>query len=134
MNGNRRRTTNTIEVNFLARCMVGVFLLAMAGLFFVYLKNQQHAVGDQIRGIQAAVREAEVDNESLKARITTMTSRGYLQRQLDEGYIKLEPIRDTAIARITPAVPADPDGILRTASRDPESRVGAGASQRSISR
>ena len=131
---NRRRTTNSIEVNVLARWLVAVFFIGLAGLFFVYLKNQQHAVGDQARTVESALQEADAKNEALKARITAMTSRGALQRRVDEGYLHLEPILDTAIARITPPLPAEPDGVLRTASRDPESRFGAGVPQRALSR
>ena len=134
MNENRRRPTNFIEVNVLARWLLAVFFLGLAGLFFVYLKNQQHAVGDQARMVEFALREAEAKNDALKARITAMTSRGALQRRIDDGYIRLEAIRDTAIARITPALPAEPDGVLRTASRDPDSRFGAGAPLRAVSR
>lgn len=134
MNGNRRRPTNSIEVNVLARWLVAVFFLGLAGLFFVYLKNQQHAVGDQTRLVEAALSEIEAKNDALKARITAMTSRGALQRRLDEGYIRLEPIRDTALARVTPALPSEPDGVLRTASRDPDGRFGVGAPLRAVSR
>ena len=132
MNGNRRRPTNSIEVNVLARWVVAVFFFGLAGLFFVYLKNQQHAVGDEARSVEYALREVEAKNEALKARITGLTSRGALQRRVDEGYIHLEPILDSAIARITPPQPAEPDGVLRTASRDPDSRFG-GSPQRIIS-
>jgi hypothetical protein len=134
MSQNRRRTTNSIEVNFLARWVVAVFFMGLAGLFFVYLKNQQHAIGDQSRMVEMALRESEAKNEALKARITALTSRGALQRRIDEGYIRLEPIRDTAIARVTPALPAEPDGVLRTASRDPDGRFGGGAPLRAVSR
>jgi hypothetical protein len=96
--------------------------------------GQQHAVGDQARLVEAAISEIEAKNDALKARITAMTSRGALQRRLDEGYLRLEPIRDTAIARVTPPLPAEPDGVLRTASRDPDGRFGAGAPLRAVSR
>ena len=134
MKENRRRATNTIEVNFLARALVAVFFVGLAGLFFVYLKNQQHAVGDQTRVVEAALREMEAKNDALKAHITGLTSRGALQRRVDSGYIRLEPIRDTAIARITPAMPAETDGVLRTASRDPDSRFVAGVPLRIMNR
>ena len=134
MKTNRRRTTNKIEVDFLAGLVAVICLLGMGGLFFVYLKNQQHSVGNQSRVVESATRELEARNEALKARLTAMTSRGSLQRRLDEGYIRLEPIRDTAIARVTPAQTAESDGVLRTASRDPDSRFGAVAPQRVISR
>ena len=134
MRANRRRPSNSIEVNFLARWLVVVLLLGLGGIFFVYLKNQQHAVGDQTRVVEAALREVEAKNEALAAKITSMTSRGALQRRLDDGYLHLEAIRDTAIARVTPAVPAEPDGVLRTASREPASRLDVEAPQRTINR
>lgn len=130
MKGNRRRATNAIEVDFVARMLVLGFLAGMAALFFVYLKNQQHAVGNQSRLVEQELREFEARNLALEARITSMTSRGYLQRKLDEGYLRLEAIRDTAVARITPPVSAEPDGVLRTASREPVSGVIAGVPQR----
>lgn len=132
MNGNRRRPTNSIEVNVLARWLTAVFFVGLLGLFFVYLKNQQHAIGDQARMVEMALRETEAKNEALKAHITAMTSRGALQRRINEGYIRLEPIHDTAIARI--ALPSEPDGVLRTASRDPDGRFAVGAPLRSLSR
>ena len=134
MSVNRRRPSNSIEVNFLARWLVAVFMLGIGALFFVYLKNQQHAVGNQTRLVEAALNEVEAKNEALAAKITSLTSRGALQRRLDDGYLHLEPIRDTSIARVTPAVPAEPDGVLRTASRDPVSRFGAGVPLRTLSR
>ena len=134
MKRNRRRATNIIEVNFLARMLVLVGLLGLAGLFFVYLKNQQHAVGNQSRALESEIHETEARNEALQARITAMTSRGALQRRLDEGYIRLEAIRDTAIARVTPPVPAEADGVLRTASRDPDPGFGSGVPQRVMKR
>jgi len=134
MNMNRRRTTNTIEVNFLAGWLVIVFLVGLAGLFFVYLKNQQHAVGNQCRLVESSLREEEARDEALKAKISSMTSRGALQHRLDDGYIALQAIRDTAIARVTPPAPAEVDGVLRTASSDLESRFGPGVPQRAVNR
>lgn len=134
MNGNRRRVSNKIEINSLGWGIALVFLVGMAAFFFVYLKNQQHAAGDQTRLVERELREVEARNEALKARITALTSRGALQRRLDDGYVRLVPIRDTSIARVGPAQSADEDGILRTASRDPDAAFGSGVSQRSFRR
>ena len=80
------------------------------------------------------LREAEAKSEALQAHITSLTSRGALQRRLDEGYIRLETIRDTAIARVTPPVPTEADGVLRTASRDTDTRFGPGVPLRVLKR
>lgn len=134
MNGNRRRATNAIEIDFVARMLALVLLVVMAALFFVYLKNQQHAVGNRSRLVEKEIRESEARDHALEARISSMTSRAYLQRKLEEGYIRLEAVRDTAVARITPPVSAEPDGGLRTASREPVSGEIAGAPQRVLRR
>ena len=131
---NRKRDTNTIRTGGLA-IGAGVFLLLMiAGLFYVYLKNQQHAVGDRSRSVATQLREEEARNQALAAKITALTSRAALIHRLDERYIQLEAIRETAIARVTPAVPEQMDGELRTASRDPATRIINGAPQRVLSR
>ena len=134
MKGTRRRATNAIEVNFLTRLIVMVGFFGIAALFFVYLKNQQHSVGNQARAVEGQLREAEAKSEALQAHITSLTSRGALQRRLDEGYIRLETIRDTAIARVTPPVPTEADGVLRTASRDTDTRFGPGVPLRVLKR
>ena len=134
MSVNRRRPTNTIEVNLLARLVVVVCLIGLAALFFVYLKNQQQAVGNQSRVVEAALREEEERNEALKAKITALTSRGAIQHQLDEGHLSLQAIRDTAIARVTQPATDQVHGDLRTASRDTEGRFGPGAPQRAVKR
>lgn len=134
MSGNRRRATNAIEVGFVARMLVFVSLGGIAALFFVYIKNQQHAVGEQSRRAEAEYHEYEARNLALEARITAMTSRGYLQRKLDEGYIHLVAVRDTAVARVTPVLLSEPDGALRTASRDSGSGIAAGAPLRVLKR
>ena len=134
MKGNRRRVSNTIEIDFVAGMLGLVLLIGLAALFFVYLKNQQHAVGNQARLVESELREIEAREQALEARISSLTSRGALQRRLDDGYIRLQAIRDTAIARVTPAVTADDDGVLRTASRDPGSGFGAGVPQRVLRR
>ena len=92
--------------------------------------NPQRAV----ERVEAMLREVESLNAALDAKITGLTSRGALQRRLDDGYLKLEGIRDTAIARITPAQPAESDGVLRTALHDPDSRFDPEASPRTINR
>jgi hypothetical protein len=131
---NRRRANNTIEAHGLVLCIGISLMIGLAGLFYVYLKNQQHAVGNQSRVVESCIREEEARNEALRAKITALTSRASLMHRVDEGYLRLQPVRDTAIARITPATPAEMDGVLRTASRDPAVRVGPGGSQRAVSR
>jgi len=85
------------------------------GLFFVYMKNQQFALADQIRQVEKKVASVRALNETLLARVTELSSRRVLQQRIAEGFIAMKPIQDNVIARLTPPSAAGRDGILRTA-------------------
>ncbi|MCX6957257.1 MAG: hypothetical protein NT164_01770 [Verrucomicrobiae bacterium] len=113
---NRKKANNGIEVPLLTQWLILFFVLGLSGLFFVYLKNQQHAIGKQTRIIEEQLVGAHAHNDALIAKITGLTSRGALQHKLDEKCLDLVPIPETAIARITmPASSQEGDG-MRTAS------------------
>ncbi|MFZ4116645.1 MAG: hypothetical protein ACOYK6_08010 [Chthoniobacterales bacterium] len=113
---NRRRSSNRIEVPLLAQWLVLFFMLGLLGLFFVYLKNQQHALGEQTRLVEQKISELRAHHDALIAKVTLLTSRGALQRRLDEKYLDLVPISETAIARTTPSRALGEERIMRTAS------------------
>lgn len=113
---NRRKANNNIEVPLLAQWVVIFFVIGLAGLFFVYLKNQQHALGEQTRVVEQKLIEMHAHNDALVAKITALTSRGVLQRRLDEKYLNLVQIPETAIARMTPEENAQVSRVMRTAS------------------
>ncbi|KAB2643262.1 MAG: hypothetical protein DVB29_06325 [Verrucomicrobia bacterium] len=113
---NRRRTNNGIEVPLLAQWLVVFFMLGLLGLFFVYLKNQQHALGEQTRLVEQKITELRAHHDALNAKVTALTSRGALQRRLDEKYLDLIPITETAIARTNPTSNSSEEKAMRTAS------------------
>jgi hypothetical protein len=114
---NRKKANNGIEVPLLTQWLILFFVLGLSGLFFVYLKNQQHAIGKQTRIIEEQLVGAHAHHDALIAKITGLTSRGALQHKLDEKSLDLVPIRETAIARITMPVPSQQDqDVMRTAS------------------
>ncbi|MCF7728956.1 MAG: hypothetical protein K9M81_01170 [Chthoniobacterales bacterium] len=113
---NRRLENNGIEVPLLAQWLVVFFIIGLLGLFFVYLKNQQHALGEQTRLVEQKMTELRAHHDALNAKVTALTSRGALQRKLDEKYLDLIPITETAIARINPLPNSGEDKTMRTAS------------------
>lgn len=114
---NRRKATNGIEIPLLGQWLVILFMMGMAGLLFVYLKNQQHALGEQTRLVEEKVIQLRAHNDALVAKITGLTSRGALQRKLEEKYLDLIQIPETAIARLTPPLSSQQDGVARTAAK-----------------
>lgn len=113
---NSRRHVNEIHIAPLFKWLTLALLVGVCGLAFVYVKNQQHMLGSRTREVEAKIREVRAYNEVLLARISALSSRAELQRKLDRKMIALEPISDTAIARLTPPAVAERDGAVRTAS------------------
>lgn len=118
ISSNRRKHANPIHVAPLFKWLTFAATVAACGLLFVYVKNQQHLLGEQTRGVERQIREVRAYNEVLLARISALSSRAELQRKLAQGLIALQPIQDHSIARLTPPVTAEDDGVLRTAANE----------------
>jgi len=114
--GHRSAHVNPIHLGSLTKWLLLAFAFSACGLLFVYVKNQQHFLGEQTRQAERGIREARAHNEVLLARISALSSRSELQRKLDQKFITLQPIRDTSIARLSPPALAGNDGVLRTAA------------------
>ncbi|MEO8205861.1 MAG: hypothetical protein ABI615_06740 [Chthoniobacterales bacterium] len=111
---------NRIAVRPLAAWLLAIFLAGAAGLCFVYLKNQQHVLGDQTRRYEKALAETNAKIEVVDAKITSLTSRTALLHRVQDGFIKLVPIEDTKIARLVPpgVEPVRRTGEIRTAANE----------------
>ena len=112
---NRRKQVNPVQMSTVIQYVVAALILAAAGLFYVHIKNQQFALGDEIRKVERRIREVRAGNEVLLARVTALSSRQALQKRIAEGFIKVQPIEGNVIARLVPPTVAGQDGILRTA-------------------
>lgn len=119
---NRSRSKNSFPLRPLIPWMVLALLLLVAGLGFVVVKNQQHQIGQAIRQVERGIRDERAVNEVLVAQISRLSSRGELQRRVQEGLVALAPIQDHAIARLFPPTFDEEDQILRTASAMPSIR------------
>ena len=100
MNLNARRHPNQLQFAALLRGIIVVGFLSVAGLSYVYLKNQLHVSGSQRKGLEQELNELISENNVMEAQISRLTSRTALQRRLDEGFIKLVPITSQAIVRV----------------------------------
>jgi hypothetical protein len=115
---NRRKEVNEIHIAPLIKWLLLAFIVGSCGLAFVYVKNQQHFLGERTREVERQIREVISENEVLLARISTLSSRTELQRKLEKGMIALQPIQDHCIARLVPPTTAEPDGVMRTAANE----------------
>ncbi|MCK9588261.1 MAG: hypothetical protein WC076_00035 [Terrimicrobiaceae bacterium] len=115
MNANRRKQINPVHLSSLVRWLLVALFIGAGGLFFVYIKNQQFALAEEIRQVERRIATVRSQNETLLARVTEFSSRRMLQQRIAEGFISMKPIQDNVIARLTPPVQASEDGVLRTA-------------------
>ncbi len=107
--------SNPVQIGKIVRMSLFLAPLLAAGLSFVYIKNQQFALGEQIRQTERAIRETRSDNEVLLARVTTMTSRQALRERIASGFIAVVPVTGDMIARLTPPAMDSDNTALRTA-------------------
>src|SRR2546428_6802870 len=112
MNRTRRRNLNTIDAPSLARWIVITAFLALTGLIYVYLSLQLHRLGDQQNRLEKELASLQSQNEVASGQIAALTSRAALQRRLKEGYLKMIPIAEHNIVRLsTPTQSPGEDAI-----------------------
>jgi hypothetical protein len=117
MNRSRRRDCNAVNAASLARWIVVTAFLALAGLSYVYLTLQLYHLGERRKAVENELAGLRTQNDIASAQIAALTSRSALQRRLKEGYLKMAPISEANIVRLTmPARAADDDAIQPVAN------------------
>jgi hypothetical protein len=75
--------------------------LALAGLAYVYLTLQLYHLGDRRKAVENELISLRTQNDVASAQIAALTSLPSLQRRLKEGYLKMIPISEANIVRLT---------------------------------
>ena len=92
--------------------------LAVAGLSYVYLTLQLYYLGERRKAVEDELVSLRTKNHEASAQIENLTSRSALQRRLKEGYLKMVPISEPNIVRLTiPPPSADEDAIQPVVNR-----------------
>ena len=100
MNSNTKRQTNHLQFAALLRGVVVTAFLGIAGLSYVYLKNQLDVCGTQRKALEQELNELVSENNVLETQIAGLKTHTALQRRLDEGFIKLIPINNQSLVRL----------------------------------
>ncbi len=101
MNRSRRKNWNVVNAPSLARWIFFTGLLALTGLLYVYLKIQLYHLGDQKKALEKTLADLRVQNETASGQIATLTSHPALQHRLKEGYLRMSPIEERNIVRLS---------------------------------
>ena len=86
--------------------------IALAGLAYVYLTLQLYHLGERRKAVENDLASLRTKNVDAAGQIARLTSRTALQRALKEGYLKMIPVSDSKIVRLTiPARSTDEEAI-----------------------
>ena len=97
---NRRKHANSIPLASLTKSIVAAFFVAVAGLSYVYCKNQLHTTANQIKSLEGELKKIDTQREVVRRRITTLSSYRALQQWLNDGVISMVPISEGNIVRL----------------------------------
>jgi hypothetical protein len=118
MKRSHRKNWNAVNAASLARWIVMTAFLAFAGLSYVYLTLQLYHLGERKKAVENELISLRTQNDVASVQIAALTSRSALQRRLKEGYLKMIPISENNIVRLTiPARPTEEDAIQPVANR-----------------
>jgi hypothetical protein len=97
------RQPPTATIRIVPLMMIAFVTIAISGLVIVYLKNHLHSLGAQRVTLEHEMKELAAKTAVNDAQIVNLTSRAALQRRLDEGFLKLVPIRAERLVRVRAA-------------------------------
>src|SRR6187551_3503795 len=121
MHAPRRKSFNSVNAASLARWIVITGFLALIGLMYVYLTLQLYHQGDQKKALENELTSLRSQNDVAGVQIAALTSRSALQRRLKEGYLKMIPIAEQNIVRVSVPRPQRED-VLQPVSNQRSGR------------
>ena len=101
MHAPRRKNFNSVNAASLARWIVLTGFLAVTGLIYVYLTLQLYHLGDRKKALENELTSLRSQNDVASVQIAALTSRSAMQRRLKEGYLKMIPITEQNIVRLS---------------------------------
>jgi hypothetical protein len=113
MHAPRRKTFNSVNAASLARWIVITGFLALTGLVYVYLTLQLYHLGDRKKALENELTSLHSQNDVASVQIAALTSRAALQRRLKEGYLKMIPIAEQNIVRLSAPRPPRPEDAVQ---------------------
>jgi hypothetical protein len=113
MKRSSRRNWNAVNAASLARWIVVTAFLALAGLSYVYLTLQLYHLGERRKAVENELAALRTQNDIASVQIAALTSRSALQRRLKEGYLKMVPISEASIVRLTMPTPSTDDDAMQ---------------------
>ncbi len=109
-------TARSFDLGVIIHCVLCTLILTGAGIGFVHVKNQQHAIGSLTREAEQSLREIRAYNKVLRTEINRLSSHARISSAVAEGLVALVPISGPSVARLGQPVLELESAQLRTAS------------------
>jgi hypothetical protein len=118
MQAPRRKSFNSVNAASLARWILLTSFLAVTGLIYVFLTLQLYHLGDRKKALENELTSLRSQNDVASVQIAALTSRSAMQRRLKEGYLKMIPIAEQNIVRLSapPRAPGE-DAVQPVANK-----------------
>ncbi|MEN3371303.1 MAG: hypothetical protein V7609_3446 [Verrucomicrobiota bacterium] len=118
MHAPRRKSFNSVNAASLARWILLTSFLAVTGLIYVFLTLQLYHLGDRKKALENELTTLRSQNDVASVQIAALTSRSAMQRRLKEGYLKMIPIAEQNIVRLSapPRAPGE-DAVQPVANK-----------------
>jgi len=113
MHAPRRKTFNSVNAASLARWILITVFLGLTGLIYVYLTVQLYHLGDRKKALENELTALRSQNDVASVQIAALTSRSAMQRRLKEGYLKMIPIAEENIVRLSAPVRAPEEDAVQ---------------------
>ncbi len=98
MRSNRKR--EPLRLGTVAKALVVCGAVAVAGLSYVYQKNQLYRLGDEVKKREATLLAVEKRNALLAAQLAQFKSPAYLEARCQQYGLGLIPPRDSQVVRL----------------------------------
>ena len=119
----RQKNWNRVDAASLVRWIVLTAFLALTGLSYVYLTLQLYHLGDRKKALENELASLRTQSDVARVQIAALTSRSALQRRLKEGYLKMIPISENNIVRLSIPIRAESEETVRpVANQEVDSR------------
>ena len=113
MHAPRRKTFNSVNAASLARWILLTSFVAATGLIYVFLTLQLYHLGDRKKALENELTSLRSQNDVASVQIAALTSRSAMQRRLKEGYLKMIPIAEQNIVRLSAPRPVRPEDAVQ---------------------
>lgn len=100
MSLNRRKSSNQIEVRWMAKLVFSAAFAALLGITYAMVMNRLHDYAEVRRGLERQLKELREERRVLDAHIARLSSRSMIEERLATGFIKMQPIEDARIIRL----------------------------------